>query len=122
MFDAIVLSNGWGGATAVLQLLSHLQDDALSVALLLPMPLRASRKELTDALYITTKVLYRAEITNTGTNPTQLVGCHSATRCPTLDVTFPFILPGWKAEKTPTGYLMISPKMAMDHRRAENED
>ena len=47
---------------------------------------------------------------------------HSATRCPTLDVTFPFILPGWKAEKTPTGYLMISPKMATDHRRAENED
>ena len=45
---------------------------------------------------------------------------HSATRCPTLDVTFPFILPGWKAEKTLTGYLMISPKMATD--RAENED
>ena len=50
MFDAIVLSNGWGDATAALQLLLHLQDDALSVALLLPMPLRASRKELTDAL------------------------------------------------------------------------
>ena len=50
VFDAIVLSNGWGDATAALQLLSHLQDDALSVALLLPMPLRASRKELTDAL------------------------------------------------------------------------
>ena len=47
---------------------------------------------------------------------------HSVNRCPTLDVTFPFILPGWKAEKTPTGYLMISPKMAMDRRRAENED
>ena len=47
---------------------------------------------------------------------------HSATRCPTLDVTFPFILPGWKAEKTPTGYLMISPKMTTDRRRAENED
>ena len=42
--------------------------------------------------------------------------------CPTLDVTFPFILPGWKAEKTSTGYLMISPKMATDRRRAENED
>ena len=41
---------------------------------------------------------------------------HSATRCPALDVTFRFILPGWKAEKTPTDYLMISPKMAMDHR------
>ena len=50
VFDAIVLSNGWGDATAPLQLLSHLQDDALSVALLIPMPLRASRKELTDAL------------------------------------------------------------------------
>ena len=43
-------------------------------------------------------------------------------RLPTLDVTFPFILPGWKAEKTSTGYLMISPKMATDRRRAENED
>ena len=50
MFDAIVLSNGWGDATAALQLLSHLQEDALSVALLVPMPLRASRKALTDAL------------------------------------------------------------------------
>ena len=50
VFDAIVLSNGWGDATAALQLLSHLQDDALSVALLLPMPLQASRRELTDAL------------------------------------------------------------------------
>ena len=49
-FGAIVLSDGWGDATAALQLLSHLQDDALSVALLIPMPLRASRKELTDAL------------------------------------------------------------------------
>ena len=48
--DAIVLSNRWDDATAALQLLSHLQDDALSVALLIPMPRRASRKELTDAL------------------------------------------------------------------------
>ena len=47
---------------------------------------------------------------------------HSATRCPMLDVSFPFILPGWKAKKTSTGYLMISPKMATDRRRAENED
>ena len=50
VFDAISLSNGWGDATAALQLLSHLQDDALSVALLVPIPRRASRKELTDAL------------------------------------------------------------------------
>ena len=46
---------------------------------------------------------------------------HSATRCPTLDVTFPFILPGWKAEKTSTGYLMISPKMATDRRLIRRE-
>ena len=50
VFDAIVQSNGWGDATAALQLLSHLQDDALCVALLIPMPLQASRNELTDAL------------------------------------------------------------------------
>ena len=50
VFDAIVLSNGWDDGTAALQLLSHLQGDALSVALLIPMPRRASRKELTDAL------------------------------------------------------------------------
>ena len=43
VFDAIVLSNGWDDATAALQLLSHLQGDALSVALLIPMPRRASR-------------------------------------------------------------------------------
>ena len=50
VFDAIVLSNGWGDATVALQLLSHLQDDALSVALLVLMPLRASRRELTDIM------------------------------------------------------------------------
>ena len=43
VFDAIVLSNGWGDATAALQLLSHLQGDALNVALLVLMPRRASR-------------------------------------------------------------------------------
>ena len=47
---------------------------------------------------------------------------HGANRCPTLDVSFPFILPAWKAEKTQTGFLMISPKMATDRRRAENDD
>ena len=47
---------------------------------------------------------------------------HSATRCPTFDETFPFILPGWKSEKTSTGYVMVSPRMAMDRRRAENEN
>ena len=47
---------------------------------------------------------------------------HSANRCQMLDVTFQFILPGWKAEKTSTGYLMISPKMATNRRRAENAD
>ena len=44
MFDAIVLSNGWDDATAVLQLLSHLEGDALNVALLVPAP------RLVDAL------------------------------------------------------------------------
>ena len=36
MFEAIVCSNGWDGVTAALQLLSHLDGDALNVALLVP--------------------------------------------------------------------------------------
>ena len=50
VFDAIVLSNGWDDAMAALQLLSHLQGDALNVALLVPMARRTSRKGLVDAL------------------------------------------------------------------------
>ena len=36
VFAAIVCSNGWDGATAALKLLSHLDGDALNVALLMP--------------------------------------------------------------------------------------
>ena len=45
---------------------------------------------------------------------------HSATRCPMLDITFLFLLPGWRAEKTSVGYMMISPRRAMDRRQSEN--
>ena len=48
--DAIVLSSGWDDATAVLQLLSHLEGDALNVTLLVPMSRRTSRMGLVDAL------------------------------------------------------------------------
>ena len=47
---------------------------------------------------------------------------HSATRCPTFDDTFPFMLPGWKAGKTPGGYVMISPRVVAERRRVENGD
>ena len=50
VFDAIVLSNGWDDATAALQLLSHLEGDALNVALLVPVPCRTSRMGLVDTL------------------------------------------------------------------------
>ena len=46
VFDAIVLSNGWDDVTAALQLLSHLEGDALNVALLVPAP----RVGMVDAL------------------------------------------------------------------------
>ena len=36
IFEAIVCSNGWDDVTAALQLLSHLDGDALNVALLIP--------------------------------------------------------------------------------------
>ena len=48
--DAIVLSNGWDDAMAALQLLSHLEGDALNVALLVPLSRRTSRTGLVDTL------------------------------------------------------------------------
>ena len=45
---------------------------------------------------------------------------HAATRCPNLNDSFPFMQPGWRAEKTPGGFIMIPPRVEMDRRRAEN--
>ena len=50
VFDAIVRSNGWDDATVVLQLLSHVEGDALNVALLVPEVKRATRAGLVGAL------------------------------------------------------------------------
>ena len=47
---------------------------------------------------------------------------HSVTRCPALNEAFPFMLPGWKAEKEGDGYAMISPRVATERRRAGNSD
>ena len=43
---------------------------------------------------------------------------HSATRCPTLDESFPFMLPGWTAENTAGGYAMISPRSVAERKTA----
>ena len=52
VFEAIVCSNGWDDVTAALQLLSHLDGDALNVALLVPESRRVVpgflRKSLSD--------------------------------------------------------------------------
>ena len=50
VFDAIMSSNGWDNGTAALQLFSHLEGDALNVALLVPLPRRLSRTGLVGAL------------------------------------------------------------------------
>ena len=41
-------------------------------------------------------------------------------RCPELNETFPFMLPGWAAEKVGDSFEMISPRVAAERRRAEN--
>ena len=43
-------------------------------------------------------------------------------RCPKLNETFPFMLPGWKEEKVRGSYVMVSPLVAVECRRAENGD
>ena len=50
VFGAIVRSNGWDDATVALQLLSHLEGDALNVALLVLEAQRAMRAGLVRAL------------------------------------------------------------------------
>ena len=50
VFNAIVCSNGWDDTTATLQLLSHLEGDALNVALLVLASRWASRVGLVGAL------------------------------------------------------------------------
>ena len=50
MFDAIAQSNVWGDTTAALQLLSHLEGDALNVALLVPEVRRATQTGPVGAL------------------------------------------------------------------------
>ena len=50
VFDAIICSNGWDDATFALQLLSHLEGDALNVALLVPGAHRATWVGLVRAL------------------------------------------------------------------------
>ena len=51
VFDAIVRSNGWEDATVTLQLLSHVEGDALKdVALLVPEPTRVTQIGLVGAL------------------------------------------------------------------------
>ena len=50
VFAAIVCSNGWDEATAALQLLSHLDGDALNVDLLMPESLRVVPGVLMNSL------------------------------------------------------------------------
>ena len=50
VFEAIVSSNGWDGVTTALQLVSHLEGDALNVALLVLAPRRVLSEVLLDAL------------------------------------------------------------------------
>ena len=44
---------------------------------------------------------------------------HAATRCPDLNESFPFMLAGWRAEKTPGVFIMIPPRVSIDRRRTE---
>ena len=50
VFDTIAQSNGWDDATAALQFLSHLEGDALNMALLVPEVRRATQTGLVGAL------------------------------------------------------------------------
>ena len=50
IFEAIVCSNGWDDVTVALQLLSHLDGDALNVAMLVPESQQAVPEFLINSL------------------------------------------------------------------------
>ena len=56
MFEAIVCSYGWDGVTAALQLVSHLEGDALNVALLGSASRRVMSGALLDTLSFTREI------------------------------------------------------------------
>ena len=43
-------------------------------------------------------------------------------RCPERNETFPFMLPGWTAEKVGGSYVMISPRVAAERLRVGSGD
>ena len=47
---------------------------------------------------------------------------HGVGRCPELDETFPYMLPGWSAEKVGANYMMISPCVTSERLRAGNDN
>ena len=47
------------------------------------------------------------------------VMCHAASRCPTLDDTFPFLPPGRQADWVGDGFVMRSPQKVADRHQAE---
>ena len=47
---------------------------------------------------------------------------HGVGRCPQLDETFPYMLPGWSAEKVSANYMMISPRVAAERLWTGNGD
>ena len=46
--------------------------------------------------------------------------CHGVSRCPEMNETFPYMLPGCTAEKVGSSYVMISSQVAAERLRAEN--
>ena len=47
---------------------------------------------------------------------------HGVSRCPKMNVSFPYLLPRWTAEKVGSSYVMISPRVTAERLLAENGD
>ena len=109
------------------QLIQHLMGKEHAVRPLLP-----ERSSFTDMEILLQSLL---PVGSLGTeHPLPAVGCHGSTvvcflcgesgypasRCPTLDDTFPFLPPVWQAEWTGDGFVMRSPQKEADRYQAGN--
>ena len=46
---------------------------------------------------------------------------HAASRCPVLDMTFPFLPPGWQSERVGGGFVMQSPRILAERYRTATD-
>ena len=132
--EAIVCSNGWDDVTAALQLLSHLDGDALNVALLVPESQRAMPEFLINSLsdhYNSPgrRAKYKRQFQRVARQPGDdpsifAIELETLARMASMDVeSFPFLPIGWVAERNENTFILgPGPPLSPRSHQTGNDD